>query len=161
VSRRLLAAGVLASVLPDADVVTFHLGIPYSDPIGHRGFSHSLAFAAAVGVAGGVAHRALDAGFARAFWFLFVATTSHGVLDAFTSGGLGVAFLWPFTGTRYWAPDALRVILVSPLGVRSFLSGSALAVLASEARWIWPPALALGLVLFAVRRARARERTTA
>ena len=158
---RLLAAGVVASVLPDLDVVAFYLGIPYSAGLGHRGFTHSLFFAVAVGVAGALTRRALGAGALCCFLFLFAATASHGLLDAFTDGGLGVAFLWPWTGTRYWAPDALRVIVVSPLGVRSFLSGRALAVLASELRWIWPPALALGLILFAVRRVAGRERTEA
>jgi inner membrane protein len=159
VPGRLLAAGMVASVLPDADVVTFHLGLPYSHPLGHRGFSHSLVFAAAVGLAGAAARRSLGTRAARAFWFLFLATASHGVLDAFTDGGLGVAFLWPLTGTRYWAPQALRLIVVSPLEIGSFLSRRGLVVLASEARWIWPPALALGLILFAVRRAVAPART--
>ena len=161
VPGRLLAAGVLAAVLPDADVVTFYLGIPYSAGLGHRGFSHSLMFAAGVALAGAAAHRALRAGFAGAFWFLFAATASHGVLDAFTDGGLGVAFLWPFTATRYWAPETLRVIEVSPIAVRRFLSSRGLTVLASEARWIWPSAVALAVLLYVVRRALARERTTA
>jgi inner membrane protein len=160
VPGRLLAAGVVAAVLPDADVVTFYLGIPYSDGLGHRGFSHSLVFAAAVGLAGAAARRALGAGFAGAFWFLFAAAASHGALDAFTDGGQGVAFLWPFTETRYWAPEALRVIEVSPIAVRRFLSPRGITVLASEARWIWPPAVALAVLLYAVRRALARERTT-
>ena len=156
---RLLAAGAAAAVVPDLDVVTFHLGIPYSADLGHRGFSHSLAFAALVGLAGAAAHRALGAGFTRVFLFLFVATASHGVLDAFTDGGLGVALLWPWTGARYWAPDALRVIEVSPISVRAFLSARGLAVLGSELRWIWLPALGLGLMLVWLRRAWTRERT--
>src|SRR5687768_4584174 len=36
------------SMLPDADVVGFSLGVEYGDPWGHRGATHSLAFAAAV-----------------------------------------------------------------------------------------------------------------
>ena len=158
VPRRLLAAGVAAAVLPDLDVVTFYFGIPYSADLGHRGFSHSLAFAALVGLAGAAGHRALGAGAARACLFLFVATASHGVLDAFTNGGLGVAFLWPWSGTRYWAPDVLRIIEASPISLGRFLSGRGLAVLGSELRWIWPPALLIGLILFGLRRALARER---
>jgi inner membrane protein len=159
VPLRLLAAGVVAAALPDLDVVTFHFGIPYSADLGHRGFSHSLVFAALVGLAGAAGHRALGAGFTRAFLFLFVATVSHGVLDAFTNGGLGVAFLWPWSGERYWAPDALRVVEASPISVGRFLSARGLAVLGSELRWIWLPALAAGLILIGVRRARAREET--
>lgn len=40
---------------------------------------------------------------------------SHGVLDAFTDGGLGIALLWPFTNTRYSAP--WRPIPVAPIGM--------------------------------------------
>lgn len=159
IPRRLLLAGVAAAVLPDLDVVTFRFGIPYSADLGHRGFSHSLVFAVLVGVVGAAGHRLLGAGFARAFLFLFLATASHGVLDAFTNGGLGVAFLWPWSGERFWAPDALRVVEASPISVSRFLSGRGLTVLGSELRWIWPPAVAIGLILIGLRRAWARERT--
>jgi inner membrane protein len=37
------------SMLPDVDVVGFSVGIPYSAMLGHRGFTHSFAFAAIVG----------------------------------------------------------------------------------------------------------------
>lgn len=158
VPPRLLLAGMLGSVLPDLDVVTFHLDIPYSADLGHRGFSHSLLFAALVALAGAAAHRKLGSGFTRAFLFLFLATASHGVLDAFTNGGPGVAFLWPWSGQRYFAPPALRVIGVSPLTISHFLSAYGLAVLWSELRWIWLPALAAGLVLVGARRARSRRR---
>ena len=42
IPTRLLLAGVMASILPDFDVVAFSLGIPYEDEFGHRGFSHSF-----------------------------------------------------------------------------------------------------------------------
>jgi inner membrane protein len=116
-------------------------------------------FAVLVGLVGAAGHRLLGAGFARAFLFLFLATVSHGVLDAFTNGGLGVAFLWPWSGERFWAPDALRVVEASPISVSRFLSGRGLTVLGSELRWIWPPAVAIGLILVGLRRAWARERT--
>lgn len=161
VPRRLLAAGVVAAALPDLDVVTFYFGIPYSADLGHRGFTHSLLVAALVGLAGAAGHRLLGSGFARAFLFLFSATASHGALDAFTNGGLGVAFLWPWSGERFWAPDALRVVEASPISVGRFLSARGLTVLGSELCWIWPPALAIGLILLGLRRslALARERT--
>ena len=98
--------------------------------LGHRGFSHSLLAAAVVALAGAAAAPALRARFARAFVFLFVAAASHGALDACTNGGLGVAFL----------------------------SARGAAVLESEVRWIWLPALALGLILVGARRARSRRR---
>jgi len=45
ISTRLLGAGVIAAMLPDADVLAFALHIPYADGFGHRGASHSLLFA--------------------------------------------------------------------------------------------------------------------
>jgi len=39
-------AGVACSVMPDLDVIGFRFGIRYGDFWGHRGFTHSLLFAA-------------------------------------------------------------------------------------------------------------------
>jgi inner membrane protein len=39
--------GAICAVVPDLDVVSFHLGLPYGHMLGHRGLSHSLPFAAA------------------------------------------------------------------------------------------------------------------
>ena len=144
VPARLLAAAVVASVLPDADVVAFRFGIPYASPFGHRGLSHSLAFAAAVALLAAACHRPLRAGPRAAFAVVFLATASHAVLDALTDGGLGVALLWPFSDARFFAPE--RPIEVSPLGLRA-LARRGLDVLASELRWVWAPSLVLALAL--------------
>src|SRR5438876_2543784 len=45
------------SLLPDADVVGFALGVNYGDPWGHRGATHSFTFSVVVGVAVGLATR--------------------------------------------------------------------------------------------------------
>lgn len=137
VSRRLLAAGVVASALPDLDVVAFRLGVPYAANFGHRGFSHSLAFALAVAVVGAGLASLLHSTRWRTFWFLFLAAASHGILDALTNGGLGIAFLWPFSGERFFAP--FQPIDVAPLSAARFLSERGLAVLRSEALWVWLP----------------------
>src|SRR5436190_9243225 len=42
------------SLVPDADVVGFPLNVEYGDPWGHRGATHSLAFASAVGLVVGL-----------------------------------------------------------------------------------------------------------
>jgi inner membrane protein len=47
IPRRLLEMGVIASILPDLDVIGFALGIPYESQWGHRGFTHSIAFSLA------------------------------------------------------------------------------------------------------------------
>lgn len=144
-SWRLWFLAALGSVLPDIDVIGFRLGIPYGSFWGHRGFLHSLAFAALAAI---ILSLFLDCR-PRDRWkpilLLFVVIASHGVLDAFTSGGLGVAFFSPFDLHRYFFP--WRPIRVSPVSVRAFLSGRGLAVLRSEILWVWLPSLVVGLVL--------------
>jgi membrane-bound metal-dependent hydrolase YbcI (DUF457 family) len=44
-ARLACVLGILA-MLPDLDVIGFRLGIPYEHMLGHRGFTHSLLFAA-------------------------------------------------------------------------------------------------------------------
>ncbi len=154
VSGRLLAAGAVVSVLPDTDVLAFRLGIPYAAEFGHRGFSHSLVFAALTALLGASCRRFLRSRFWTAFSFLFVAAASHGVLDAFTNGGLGIAFLWPFSSERYFSP--IRVIQVAPIGLSRFFSHRGVAVLLSELVWIWmPSALVVVALAWMLRRERA------
>ena len=107
---------IALSFLPDADVVAFALGIPYAAPLGHRGAAHSLAFAAGCALLLAVAVprlRRLDL-----VLLVFAVMASHGALDALTNGGLGIAFLWPFSNERFFAP--WRPIPVAPIGARLF-----------------------------------------
>ena len=145
IAPRLLVAGVAASILPDLDVLAFRLGVPYGSPLAHRGLSRSLFFAALVALLGAGCHRLLKTRPAVAFVFLLVATASHGILDAFTNGGLGIAFLWPFSSERYFAP--YQVIEVSPIGISRFLSSRGATVLESELLWVWVPCIVLGVAL--------------
>jgi inner membrane protein len=139
--RRWLVAGALLTVLPDLDTIGFRLGIGYGELLGHRGLTHSLAFAAAAALA----LAALARERRGVIWlYLFLCAASHGVLDAFTDGGLGVAFFAPFDGSRYFFP--WRPIEVSPIGLDRFLSARALAVLRSELLWVVAPAFVLYLV---------------
>jgi inner membrane protein len=130
-----VAAG--CAMLPDADVIGIPLGVPFGSVLGHRGLTHSLIFAAAL--AAPLAPWLADRGARGWLWlYLFAATASHGLLDAMTNGGIGVAFFAPFDTTRYYVP--WRPIVVSPISVRAFVSQWGLAVLASEARYVWLPA---------------------
>ena len=141
---------VLCSILPDIDVVGFPLGIRYGDLWGHRGMTHSLLFAAVIAAI--MAFRFAPARGER--WklmlLLFVVTASHGLLDAMTNGGLGVAFFSPFDTRRYflaWTP-----IQVSPIGASGFFSARGADVLWSEIVWVWGPAIALGAIIWSVQR---------
>jgi len=109
---------VVASGLPDLDVVAFSVGIPYHAPFGHRGASHSLAFAALCGALLALSVRSRPLSAARMGLVVGAVVATHGLLDALTDGGLGVALLWPFSDARYFAP--WRPIPVAPIGRRLF-----------------------------------------
>jgi inner membrane protein len=132
---------VLCAILPDADVIGFSLGIRYDEMLGHRGLSHSLAFALVLSlIVAFLAFPRLPQRWTRflLFSYFFVATASHGILDAMTDGGLGVAFFAPFDDTRYFFP--FRPIRVSPIGL-SFFSARGLEVIWSELLWVCIPAI--------------------
>lgn len=72
---------------------------------------------------------------------LFLVTASHGVLDAMTNGGYGIAFFSPFDTTRYFLP--FTPVVVSPIGVKSFFSDWGMRVILSELAWIALPCCVL------------------
>jgi inner membrane protein len=156
VPLRLAAAGAIASVLPDADVVAFRLGIPYSDPFGHRGACHSLAFAMLVALVALALHERLGSTRQATFAFVLAAAASHPLLDALTDGGLGVALLWPFSDERFfWS---FRPIGVAPISASRLFSARAARVFGSEALWVWAPCAAAAAAAWTIRRAFAWAR---
>ncbi|HKQ59819.1 MAG TPA: metal-dependent hydrolase [Candidatus Polarisedimenticolaceae bacterium] len=139
---RVKLLGAVCAALPDLDVIGFNMGIHYGDLLGHRGLTHSLAFAALAALL--VLPLAGEAARGASWRYLFLATASHGLLDAFTDGGYGVAFFSPLSNARYFAP--WTPIRVSPIGLERFFERGGLDVLWSEAVWIWLPCGALLLV---------------
>jgi inner membrane protein len=137
------------SMLPDIDSIGFHMGVPYGALWGHRGLTHSLLFAFMLAT---LAAMWLDG---RFHWqwkmatLFFLVMASHGVLDAMTNGGLGVAFFSPVDRQRYFFP--WRPILVSPIGLRGFFTTRGLRIMSSEILWIWCPAILLAASIHAVR----------
>jgi inner membrane protein len=154
---RELGLGAFCSVLPDLDVIGFPLGIQYGDMWGHRGLTHSVLFAALLaGTLVALWYRGKPAiTMAGLYLYFFLCTASHGVLDAMTDGGLGVAFFSPFDTTRYFFP--VRPVLVSPIGVNEFFSAYGARVLANEAVWIGLPSLALFLLVRAIQHVRGTK----
>ena len=148
ISPRLAVAGAIFAVLPDADVAGFGFGIEYADEWGHRGASHSIAFAALCAATLALAWK--EARSLTGFAFLFVAMASQGLLDTLTSGGLGAAIWWPFDQARIFAPAT--PIRVSPIGF-NFFSERGVITLVSEFKWVWLPCLALALAGWGARRA--------
>jgi inner membrane protein len=150
IPKLLLVAGIVAAMLPDADVILFNFGATYASVWSHRGVTHSLGFAILVGL---IAAMLLRRTAAPLLTFAFVACSaaSHGLLDMLTNGGHGVAFLWPLSGERYffdWRP-----IQVSPLAASRFMKRAG-AVAKTELIWIWLPAI---IVAIGLRATRSRE----
>lgn len=146
-TRAIIITGMISSALPDADVIAFMFGIPYEHMLGHRGITHSLFFALFWSYL-------LTLYFDRKpifsinvkvalYVFFFFCTASHGLLDACTTGGRGVAFLAPFSRERYFFP--WRVIRVSPLGIDRFFTHRGVEIIKNEAFYIGLPSLFLFL----------------
>jgi inner membrane protein len=134
----LLALPGLA-MLPDADVVAFAFGIPYASEFGHRGASHGIVTGLIVGALLGFAVLRMRVGAVLGA----VAMVSHGLFDTLTTGGEGVALLWPFSNERLFAP--WRPIPVAPIGL-GFLSTRGLYCAAVELA-LFAPFVLLSLVV--------------
>lgn len=153
---RFWIVGAAAAVVPDLDFIGYRLGVPYESVFGHRGATHSLLFAAILATALLLLFRGEQWERARGkLWlFLFLATASHGVLDAMTDGGGGIAFFAPFDNTRYrfpWHP-----IEVSPMSISRFFTARGVKILASELVWVGIPAALFALAAISIRSRRGR-----
>ncbi|WP_454730760.1 MULTISPECIES: metal-dependent hydrolase [Cupriavidus] len=133
----LLAAGVAASVLPDLDMLAvWHAGARYDTVLGHRGLTHSIGFALALGLLAALAAR--RRGWRPGIAFLFVAASavSHPLLDLLTDRGIGSALFYPLTDRRVNLP--WRPLPLSAAGLFG------VARLRLECLWIGLPLLAAG-----------------
>lgn len=137
-SKTGLLTGVILTIVPDFDVVGFRLRIPYAHVFGHRGITHSLLFAVIFsGLVAWFINRPANKYFFQVWNYLFLCMASHGVLDALTNGGLGIAFFAPFTNERYFFP--FTPIEFSTLNITRFFQGQGISVLKSELIWVWLP----------------------
>ena len=137
-NKKLLWLGAALACLPDIDVIGWFNGIGYESVYGHRGFTHSLAFGIVVG---GLFSLLFKQQRLKAWLILSLCLVSHGVLDAMTTGGRGIAFWWPFSDSRHFLP--FRVIKVSPIGIRSFFSEWGWKVIKSEFFYVGIPSVLL------------------
>jgi inner membrane protein len=111
--------------------------------------SHSIIFAALLGIVAlifisekSIKRKCLY------FCMFFASGMMHDILDAMTNGGLGVAFFFPFSDTRYFLP--WQPIEVSPLGLKRFftLRGG----IRSEMLWLILPSLCFMVIAVFYRR---------
>jgi inner membrane protein len=138
-SKRLVAAGMAAAVIPDLDVLTGPLfQIPHTHDFGHRGASHTLLFALLLASVAMLRAGALRAPPLTAFLFLALATVSHSLADMLTQGGKGIMILWPLEDARF--KFLLHPIEASPVGMKAFETGVIWQVLLSETLWLLLPA---------------------
>ena len=154
VPKRFWVLAVFCSVIPDADVLGFAFGIPYHHFFGHRGFFHSPFFALLLSTFVVSLFFPSTKSFSKLWWyyvsFFFLVSASHGVLDALTDGGLGIALLSPFDNNRYFFP--WTPISVSPIGIMGLMSYRGFLVIKSEFIYVWLPSLVLATFISSIRK---------
>ena len=109
--RPFLVTGAICAVVPDLDAIGRWTGNGDVDWLGgHRGFTHSLTWAALAGAVAAVAtlgNRRWSGYRLRFGLFVALVTAAHGALDAFTSIGAvasPVQFFNPFSSQGYVSP---------------------------------------------------------
>jgi inner membrane protein len=117
------------ALLPDADVFLVAFGACDDGACGHRGASHSLPLAIAVGLLGACAAWRLGWPVLRTFIATTCAVGSHALLDVLSAGGRGLPLLWPFSDERFLSP--IRIFRDAPRGL-ALLSRSGIVNVAIE-----------------------------
>ncbi len=152
-TTRFWVLSIICSVFPDVDVLGFFWGIEYGHVLGHRGGMHSLGFALILSLVTVVTGFSGVLCGSKTWWLLvlhfFLVTASHGVLDAMTNGGLGVAFFAPLENARYFFP--WTPIEVSPIGA-GFFGLRGLRVLGTEILYVWLPILIVANAITLIRK---------
>ncbi len=120
---KILLTCALLGVCPDFDYALNWLRI--SGGGWHHGFTHSIAFAALLGLLTTAVFGSVKA---RTVLLFGAATASHALLDLLVTDSRGVALWWPFTDRRYrlgldapadyaWSNASLWDVAVGVLGV--------------------------------------------
>ncbi|MDA0882123.1 MAG: metal-dependent hydrolase [Bacteroidetes bacterium] len=119
IGNRAFVWGAIAGTIPDLDVITRPF-LPMVQGLSwHRGFSHSLIFFILISpvlawLAGKIhAKRAIP--FQQWFWFFFMITFTHALLDCFTSWG--TQLFWPHP----WRVHFNNIFVADPLYTVPFL----------------------------------------
>jgi inner membrane protein len=160
--RRLVWVAIGCACWPDLDVIGYAVGVRETDLLGHRGITHSLFAALLVSALAALLwFRQLRVGsraFLAAFGFLFLAAASHGLIDAMTSGAVGVALLAPFSARRFLFP--FKLIPSCPLGVDELFGFWGLMTLANELLYVLIP-VSLGVSFWLTLRSQVGDRRAA
>lgn len=142
-------------VIPDFDVFSIHA---YDNsPLAHRGLTHSLFFALALGLlAAALTFRKFIVPLLDLWGVFFVVTASHGILDALNRHTAGVALFWPFSSARYgpWGPIPVPDIAFQLPDPRTSQA------VRGELLWVWLP-LGAAVIGMSAYRFLARRRAAA
>jgi inner membrane protein len=139
--RRIWVLAPMCAMAQDLDWFVSFLAYHKNHILNHRGVAHSLFGALLLAAAVLILALRRDQRSFQAWLCLTLAALSHGLMDACTSGGVGVALFMPFSDSRWaclWQP-----IQVAPLPLGREDLWLFLASLRSEALWIGLPALAV------------------
>ena len=159
IPARLAVAMLIATFLSDIDMIGYALGYHYPSPFAHRGFTHSLVFAFAVGLFALAAAPQMNTKRGIAFFAIFLTILSHYFLDALGSRYMGVPIFWPFDDTRYilpW-PSLISSWVSWSSPYRFFSSWWADRFIRIELLAIWLPCAIFAITGFLLRRRRARK----
>jgi len=147
---KVILIGMVSAALPDIDVMSNYFGIFGLDQLGHRGVTHSLFFAIIWSFVLLIIFHRKNQAKRVLFFFYFICTASHGIIDGLTNGGDGIAYFAPFSSYRTHLP--FELIEVSPLGLKNFFTGRGIEVLQSEFIWIALPSLTIFLLSNLIRK---------
>ena len=161
VPRRVWITAAVIAAVPDVDAFGRPFGNLATETFfgGHRGVTHSVVFALVLAaiVAWGFFRTSPWIELQPRLWVAFaLAVASHGVLDALSIIGNGVAFWAPFSWTHYefvWKP--LGEIGPGPRGPER-----AFDFVANEFLWVGLPALIVVAIARFTRRGHAPKLTT-
>jgi|TARA_B110000263_G_C15214878_1_gene467037 inner membrane protein len=138
--KRFLTMSLIASIIPDIDVIGIPFGVPYGHVLAHRGLTHSIIFTIPFSIL------LLKLFFRKETMFssrgslmivyLILIIMSHGFLDALSNGSNGVALLWPFNNERLFFP--ITPITDASIST-SFFGELGYRVMLNEILIIWIP----------------------
>ena len=132
---------VLVFVLPMTPDLDVFSTARYGSMAGHRGFTHTLAFAIVVGgLVALLSYRYLRVRFMPLCLVQVLVTASHAILDVFTDGGFGLPLLWPLTEYRF-----------GPLGPIHVADADGNRTFRTEVWYVWLPTLGLVAINIAYR----------
>lgn len=158
--KRFLIASAICPAIPEIDRLANAFGLPYGHFFGHRGFFHSPFFALILSILVVLIFFHKSKAFhnrrRHLVAYFFLITVTHGLFDALTNGGPGVAFLSPFNNTRFFSP--WRPIQVSPyFGLRTMFTDLGQQAIADEFAWILFPAFMIWLIVWTCREILMKE----